>query len=460
LKKAKIKYQFSVKNEDELEKLTHEELLEYTKNLTDDWHKKNKPKKNSNNSSIPPAKDIATPKRNQSMRKKGKKNGAAFGHKGTNLKQTDTPDETIEIEFNINSCKKCGFDLTEVLSKLHERRQVLDLDLQETIQKITEYQSYSKECPKCGFVNHDNDYPEMVAPHISYGKNIMAIVVYLSVVHYVSYKRIVQTLQTMYKISVSEGTVDNLLKKAAKLSKKEIDKVISQLELSDIVGIDETGVKVNGSRDWNWVFQNDTCTFIVHNESRGAKVIQEHFPDGFVNAIAVHDNYSSYNLLISSGEQLCLAHKLRDINYAIECDNSQVMKDMKLLIQEAMIDHKLNLLQEQRVILKEQYLLMFDQLLEIKVKNKSETQKQINSFLKARDKIFTFLLHPKVPPDNNGSERAIRNLKVKLKVSQQFKSPQGAKNYATLRSIIDTARKRGMNEFEVIRDIVNERDVF
>jgi transposase-like protein len=346
------------------------------------------------------------------------------------------------------------------------------LDLQETNRKITQYQSYSKECPQCGYENHDNSYPNFVAPHVSYGKNIMAIVVYLNVVHYVSYKRIVQTLQTLYKINISEGTVDSLLKKASKLSKPEINKIVSQLEVSDIVGIfqttlrdsvslhDETGAKVNGNRDWYWVFQNDNCTYIVHNKSRGTKVIDEHFPDGFVNAIVGHDNYSSYNSLIAIGEQLCLAHKLRDLNYAIECDDTQVMKDLKILLKEAMIDHKENLLQSQREILKEQYLLMFDKLLEVEAIPKSETQKQLNSLKKARDKIFTFLLYPNVPPDNNGSERAIRNLKVKLKVSQQFKSPQGAKNYATLRSAIDTARKRDMNEFETIRDIVGGGSVF
>jgi len=459
LKKAKIKYQFSIKSEDELDKMTQKELLKYIKNLQKNIVQE-KPPKNSSNSGIPSGKEIHTPKRNQSTRKKGGKNGGVDGHKGTNLKQSDTPDEIIDIEYNIDSCKKCGFDITKVLAKLHEKRQVLDLDLQDTLTKITQYQSYSKECPECGYINHDNDYPQMVAPHISYGKNIMAIVVYLSVVQYVSYKRIVQTFKTMYKINISEGTVDNLLKKAAKLSQKEIDKVISQLSIADIVGIDETGVKVNGSRDWNWVFQNDTCTFIVHNESRGAKVIEENFEDGFVNAIVVHDNYSSYSKLISIGEQLCLAHKLRDLNYAIECDNSQVMKDMKILLQEAMLDHKQDLLQEQREILKEKYLLMFDELLKTQAKDKSETQKQINSFLKARDKIFTFLLYPNVPPDNNGSERAIRNLKVKLKVSQQFKSPQGAKDYAILRSVIDTARKRNLNEFESIRDIFNGGSIF
>ena len=182
MKKEKVKYQFAVKSKEELDNLSYEELIEYTKNLTDEWHKKNKPKKNSTNSGIPTGKEINTPKRNQSTRKKGGKNGGQFGHKSINLKQTDTPNEIIDIEYKINHCKKCGFDISEELAKLHEKRQVQDLDLQETMKKITQYQSYSKKCPNCGYENHDNSYPNFVAPHISYGKNIMAIVVYLNVV--------------------------------------------------------------------------------------------------------------------------------------------------------------------------------------------------------------------------------------------------------------------------------------
>ena len=459
MKKAKIKYQFAIKSKEELRDLSHEELLKYIENLQDNLVQE-KPPKNSTNSGIPTGKEINTPKRNQSTRKKGGKNGGQFGHKGTNLKQTNTPDEIVDIEYNINSCKKCGYDITKIIEELKEKRQSLDLNLKDTNKKITQYQSYSKKCPNCGYENHDNSYPNFVAPHVSYGKNIMAIVVYLNVVHYVSYKRIVQTLKTMYKLDISEGAIDSLLKKASKLSKQEINKIVSQLEISDMVGIDETGAKVNGNRDWYWVFQNNTNTYIVHNESRGTKVINEEFENGFVNAIVVHDNYSSYSSLIASGEQLCLAHKLRDLNYAIECDNTKLMKDMKVLLQEAMIDHKEDLSQIQREILKQQYEQTFEYLLTRPVIPKSETHKQINSLIKARDKIFTFLLYPNVPPDNNGSERAIRNLKVKLKVSQQFKSSQGAKDYGILRSVIDTARKRDMNEFEVIRDIVGGGSIF
>jgi mRNA degradation ribonuclease J1/J2 len=64
--------------------------------------------------------------------------------------------------------------------------------------------------------------------------------------------------------------------------------------------------------------------------------------------------------------------------------------------------------------------------------------------IKYRDHVFTFLYHTtNVPPDNNGSERAIRNVKVKQKISGQFKVFNAAENFAILRSIIDTAIKNG-----------------
>jgi hypothetical protein len=459
LKKVIIKYQFSIIKKDELDKLSHEELLKYVKNLQDNIEQE-KPPKNSTNSGIPTSLEIFTPKRNQSIRKKGGKNGAQFGHIGKTLKQSDTPDEIVDVAYNINNCKKCNYDLSEILKELREKRQILDLDIANTNQKIIQFQSYSKKCPNCGYNNHDNSYPKLVIPNISYGKNLMAIVSYLNVVHYLSYARIVEALHTMYKITISEGSVDNLIKKASRLSKPQIDKIVSQLELSDIVGIDETGAKINGKKDWHWTFQNDSCTYIVHDESRAAKVINDNFNNGFINATVIHDNFRVYDTLNCKDEQLCLAHKLRDLNYAIECDDTQVMKDIKALIIEAMIFHKEDLEPFQRASLKVQYIIALDKLLETKTIPKSETHKQIKSFTKASNKIFTFLLYPNVPPDNNGSDRAIRNIKVKQKVSHQYKSSQGAKDYATLRSIIDTARKRDINEFEAIRNIVGGGSIF
>ena len=136
------------------------------------------------------------------------------------------------------------------------------------------------------------------------------------------------------------------------------------------------------------------------------------------------------------------------------------MKEMKRLLQEAMEDHKRALNMAQRVVLKKQYEATFNYLLGRPTIEKSETAKQIKSLTKTRNKIFTFLQHPDIPPDNNGSERAIRNIKVKLKVSGQFKTLQGAQDYANLRSIVDTSRKRGLNEFESLSGIIQGHRVF
>jgi len=66
LNKAKIKIEFSIKTTDELDKLSHEELLRYIKKLQKNIVQE-KPKKNSDNSSIAPSTDINKKKKNQSL---------------------------------------------------------------------------------------------------------------------------------------------------------------------------------------------------------------------------------------------------------------------------------------------------------------------------------------------------------------------------------------------------------
>ena len=102
MKKDKIKYNFAVKSKEELDKLSHDELLKYVKDLQDNLIQE-KPPKNSNNSSIPPSVEIVDPKnkgKNQSLRKKSDKSaGGQKGRVGITLKQSDTPDEIEEIPF-------------------------------------------------------------------------------------------------------------------------------------------------------------------------------------------------------------------------------------------------------------------------------------------------------------------------------------------------------------------------
>lgn len=65
--------------------------------------------------------------------------------------------------------------------------------------------------------------------------------------------------------------------------------------------------------------------------------------------------------------------------------------------------------------------------------------------LKYRNHILTFLYQYDLPAYNNASEQAIRNVKVKQKISGMFKSFTGANIFAIIRSITDTCIKNKQN---------------
>jgi len=183
LQNNKVKYQFSLKSKDALNKLSHKALLKYVKDL----HKNSKAPKTSNNSGICPSSEIVSPKKkNQSLRKKSDKDvGGQKGREGVTLRRREKADKIIALAYKLESCKKCKFDLNSTVSKLKERRQVLDIELSSIETKITEFQSYSKICPMCGYENHDNR-GFSVSPNISYGATIIGMVSYLSVSQYMS----------------------------------------------------------------------------------------------------------------------------------------------------------------------------------------------------------------------------------------------------------------------------------
>jgi len=70
-----------------------------------------------------------------------------------------------------------------------------------------------------------------------------------------------------------------------------------------------------------------------------------------------------------------------------------------------------------------------------------------------RTEVLRFLHEPKVPFDNNASERDLRMIKAQQKISGTFRSQQGAQRFADIRSSISTARKQGQRVLEVIRSV-------
>jgi transposase len=69
---------------------------------------------------------------------------------------------------------------------------------------------------------------------------------------------------------------------------------------------------------------------------------------------------------------------------------------------------------------------------------------------KVRSHLFTFLDHPEVGADNNGSERELRPTATYRKVTGGFRSDWGKDLFAAFRSVIGTAARRGIDAYHAV----------
>jgi transposase len=285
------------------------------------------------------------------------------------------------------------------------------------------------------------------------------MVAYLHARQYLPVARMAEMFEHILGLPIGEGSIINMIARFAQKADAVYEDIKSKVLEASCIGSDETGCKVNGRKNWFWTWQNAMMTLIIWAKSRGSITIEQTFPNGLPNAVLVSDRLSAQLGTNAKGHQVCIAHLLRDLNFIEQSYGSGWAKDFKTLFKEA--------LELGRQLQPGQYCspnpqrdsieLRLRQLLEQplpKQHHKAITlQKQLK---KIPGYILLFLYHPDVPPHNNGSEKAIRNVKVKQKISGQFKSEDGAKAFAIIRSVIDTAIKSGKDVFDELAQIANK----
>lgn len=403
-------------------------------------------RKDSQNSSKPPSSDYG--RKNKSLRTKSdRKAGGQAGHKGTTLKMTDSPDHIGPLVPFF--CVVCSKALDISAAKLVERRQVVDIPPIKA--EVTEFRAYGIVCG-CG--RHQvASFPQGVDNHIQYGPNIAALTVYHNVYQYIPFKRLQHFFTHICHLPLSMGTLENIVVRMADKARPIWDGFRPTLEQSKAVGSDETGAKVNGKKQWIWVWQSAIITFLAISASRGAAVVSTLFPNGFPLATICSDRWNAQLKTNAKNHQLCLAHLLRELVYLIQTENTPWAAQFKELLLNAIKLKQKNEAYPQNHPLVIQIEKQLDDLLGQTIDDeyalKTLTLKK--SMTKYRAFIFPFLYDPLIEYDNNASERCIRNVKVKLKVSGQFKN--GQQHYCILRSIIDTTIKNGQSVFDAIAAI-------
>lgn len=427
-------------------------LLKENRELRKRLEKYEKPPKDSGNSSTPPSKEpmkSEVERRTKSLRQKSDRPvGGQKGHEGTTRKMVANPDEIENVQSHY--CARCGRDLSDIEGVLDYVTQ--EVDLPPIMPVYRERRFYKKVC-SCGCCNRGYEPRRRGGNSITFGKNIRAIATYLSVVQCMPYERLQSLFATMFNVSISQGTLANIVREMLDRSKPAIALIERLIKESSVVGFDESGCYCKGKLNWSWIAQTAYLTLVFRGSGRGAKVLEERFGDSLKNMVAVTDRHSAYFAIDFLNNQVCLAHLLRNLEYLNDIDKEQNWaKEVQSLLREAI--HERNE-KPSATISAQSWLERLDELLK---KNLDHLRKEFNELkrglIKCRDYIFNFFENPAIPSDNNASERGIRKLKVKQKISGCFRSDTGADAFHAIHSIADTAWKNNQSPLDAILALV------
>jgi transposase len=269
-------------------------------------------------------------------------------------------------------------------------------------------------------------------------------------VQHIPYLRLRGVMGEVLGLGIARGSLVNLVRRTGAALAPAAEAIRLEVVGSAVVGSDETGARVDGWNEWQWVFRTAAASYYVIKPSRGADVIAEVL-GGARPEVWVSDLFSAQQKAPAARFQVCHAHQLRDLAYAEECGDRKFAPAMRDLLREsqALAKERSDLPPAEFAARRRAIEAGCDELLAEDVLH-PKGQKLQRRYRAHRDKLFVFLERPDVPPDNNGSERDLRNSVVHRKVTGGFRSDWAPATYAATATVVETAKKRGQAAFPTL----------
>lgn len=399
----------------------------------------NVPPKTPDNSSTPPSKGQ---KANRAERR------AAAGRKGrpgVSRKLAETPDD-VRDAFAA-ACPHCAGALCEAdQGDAHEYDHI---DIPPIRPHVTRVRLHRGRCPACRR-RFTAPAPEAMAPGSPFGPNIEALIVHLHVTQMIGFERLARLMAELFGLAISEGAIANMLARAETRLSAAAETIADEVRASPVIASDETSARVQGRTWWQWVMSSSSAVYHVIADSRGAAVAAD-FLGETLPEVWVADRYGGQNHH-GLQRQVCLAHLLRDAQYAIdEGDTTFAPAFQKLLRRACAVGARRERLRDSTLA---QYLSTFESHLDrllAKAPTSTAGRKLARAVKACRPDLFVFIRRRDVPCTNNVSERHLRPSVIFRKVTGGFRSPWGARAYAAAVSVIATGRLRGHTALDALR---------
>ena len=403
----------------------------------------------SRNSSKPPSTDAPGAPARSLRKPSGRRRGGQPGHPPAGLAFAEAPDAIRE--HRPRACARCGEGLAAGPLALASRHQVTDVPA-DIRAHVTEHRVYAAACPGCGHVTRAARPAHLPACRTSYGPRVEALVAYLSARHYVPVARLAELLADVLGTAPAAGTVHAMIHRAARRMTGTVARIKAAVAEAAVVGSDETPIREGGRRAEAWVWQTTDAVYMARGPGRGSAVHEREFPGGFPAATLVSDRLAAQLNTPSAAGQVCLAHLMRR---CLGLDEAAGASFWPAELLETLTDVSRAGARGRVAGEAERARLSqsVDKLLSDGGGAATAAEVSTRTALRrVRDRLLVCLGRADVPPDNNASERAIRNLKVKLKVSGQWGGERGTASYLALRSVIETAIRRGVQPLTALVD--------
>lgn len=443
-------------SDDELRHLRSDEVVRLVRGLEAriaeleaELARRSGPPKTPTNSSTPPAKGFKRAKA-PGGDAPGVPRGARAGHLGTSRRR-GRPDRVVLCQPV--HCGHCGRDLTAAPQQRIGVSQVVELPPVQPV--VVEAWRYEATCPGCG--RHTAaGYPAGLEAARVVGPHLEATLVYLHEQHHVGYERLVTVCQELFGLTISEGLVANVLRRAAARLAPQAAAIQQQVRASPVVGSDETSARVQGRTWWQWVFQTPEASYHVIGPRRNTAVVEAFQADTSAEVWG-SDLYAPQLKARAARHQICLSHEIRALQYAIDAEQSLWATQVQALLQVAIhLAHERDAghCRGERYAEAVAMIAAWTNTLLASPVPGAEASRLWVRYRTHRQKLFVFLDDPRVPPTNNASEQALRNSVVHRKVTGGFRSDWGAEAHATVTTVLQTARKQGQAVLRALHDVL------
>src|SRR5580704_15740280 len=384
------------------------------------------PPKTPDNSSLPPSRGQKANAELPAVKQRRK------GRPGVARKLAENPDATQR--FFAEHCA-CGAALSEAGQGLAKEYDHIDIPPIRPI--TTRVELFRATCPCCNArvtASAPADMPEGTP----FGPGIASMIAYLHGCQMIGFKRLTEVCQGLFGLTISQGAIANVLARVGEAITAPAERIAAEVRASEVIASDETSARVKGKTWWQWTFGCATAVYHVIAPTRG-KCVPTDFLAGARPKMWLSDRLAA-QLGHAEEHQFCLAHLIRDAQYAIDHGDTIFAPEFKALLKDACAVGRRRLERQ------------LERLLARKPTDVEGRKLRVAVYVDCSDKLFVFLKRRDAEPTNNESERALRPSVVFRKVTNGFRSEWGAKTYAALCSIVETGRRLGRSALTAIRD--------